>query len=196
MAQAKLLRSRGIIIERIEFPFIEALFIPQTPVVFQFPVPPQTGQQRKLQKQGQLTMCAAHVPHIAPCAFGVRISLDNFDLQPPSVVFCDPFTWESLPATKVHPAHLVDDAGKATNVLITAHPSTKLPFLCVRGTREYHEHPQHSGDDWLQYREYINVFSILELIWKTCVFNAIPIVMAQPPNQVLCNWSAPIKVKK
>lgn len=195
-AQAKLLRSRGIIIEKIEYPFIEAIFIPQSPVVFQFPVPPQSSQQRRLQKQGQLKICAAQVPHLAPCAFGVRIGLDDFDLRPPSVVFCDPLTWETLPAARVHPANLVDDDGKVTNVLITAHPITKLPFLCVRGIREYHEHPQHSGDDWLQYRGYINLFTVIEIIWKSCVVNAIPIVIAQPPNQVLFNWSAPLKVKK
>ncbi len=27
-----------------------------------------------------------------------------------------------------------------------------IPFLCVAGVREYHEHPAHSGDQWELYR--------------------------------------------
>lgn len=28
-----------------------------------------------------------------------------------------------------------------------------LPFLCIAGVREYHEHPAHSGDLWELHRE-------------------------------------------
>ena len=30
--------------------------------------------------------------------------------------------------------------------------SESLPFLCIRGVREYHRHPAHTGDAWLLHR--------------------------------------------
>ena len=30
------------------------------------------------------------------------------------------------------------------------HPSTRRPFVCMRGSREYHTHPSHVGDPWEQ----------------------------------------------
>jgi len=27
-----------------------------------------------------------------------------------------------------------------------------IPFFCIRGIREYHNHPYHTGDAWLLYR--------------------------------------------
>jgi putative metal binding uncharacterized protein len=34
-----------------------------------------------------------------------------------------------------------------------AHPTTGLPFLCMRGIREFHTHPGHLGETWEQYRD-------------------------------------------
>jgi hypothetical protein len=36
--------------------------------------------------------------------------------------------------------------------LVQAHPGG-LPFLCMAGIREYHEHPFHSDDPWLAHRD-------------------------------------------
>jgi hypothetical protein len=36
--------------------------------------------------------------------------------------------------------------------LIQSHQPHHLPFLCLPGVREYHEHPAHSNDPWLGYR--------------------------------------------
>ena len=38
------------------------------------------------------------------------------------------------------------------NLFINGHPETGHVFLCKPGVREYHTHPEHSGDDWLLYR--------------------------------------------
>ena len=33
-----------------------------------------------------------------------------------------------------------------------AHSPDDLPFLCVAGVKEYHDHPGHSGDPWELHR--------------------------------------------
>jgi hypothetical protein len=59
----------------------------------------------------------------------------------------------------------------------------------MRGIREYHEHPQHTGDDWMQYRKHVGLFSTLDTIWKTCVLNANPNIILQPPNNIQVNFT-------
>jgi hypothetical protein len=79
----------------------------------------------------------------------VLLSFDDYDLLPPSVRFVDPFT-----GGPVHPGldALLSSEHGDRNVLVNPHPRTGLPFLCLPGVREYHQHPQHSGDDWLLHR--------------------------------------------
>ena len=36
--------------------------------------------------------------------------------------------------------------------LMQAYGADDIPFLCIAGVREYHEHPAHSGDHWLSHR--------------------------------------------
>ena len=36
--------------------------------------------------------------------------------------------------------------------LMQAYGDDDIPFLCIAGVREYHEHPAHSGDHWELYR--------------------------------------------
>ena len=100
-----------------------------------------------------------HVAFVAPVAVGemslpvittaIRLNFDNYDLWPPSLTFIDPMTGQ--PALPVVSAPERDQHGEPRNVLL-GHPITKLPFLCLPGLREYHSHPQHSGDDWLLHR--------------------------------------------
>lgn len=100
---------------------------------------------------------------VAPC---VQLRFDNYDLMAPSVRFVDPLTGDPQ-----HPginAYLTSE-GQDRNVLIHPHPSTGLSFLCVPGVREYHEHPQHGGDDWLLHRRRGEgrLAVISERIWST-----------------------------
>jgi hypothetical protein len=36
--------------------------------------------------------------------------------------------------------------------LMQAHDGEEVPFLCLAGVREYHDHPGHSGDSWELHR--------------------------------------------
>ena len=36
--------------------------------------------------------------------------------------------------------------------LMQAHGDDDIPFLCIAGVREYHEHPAHTGDPWESHR--------------------------------------------
>jgi hypothetical protein len=83
-------------------------------------------------------------------ACAVRLTYENYDLWAPSLTFVDVFTRK---ATRPHLRAFQETAAGPRNVLIDKHPATEQPFLCVPGIREYHTHPQHSGDSWLLYRD-------------------------------------------
>lgn len=34
----------------------------------------------------------------------------------------------------------------------SAHPRTQRPFVCMRGIREFHDHPSHLNEPWASYR--------------------------------------------
>ena len=40
----------------------------------------------------------------------------------------------------------------APQPFMQAYGDDDIPFLCLAGVREYHEHPAHSGDHWLSHR--------------------------------------------
>jgi hypothetical protein len=126
-------------------------------------------------------------PSLSARAFGVRIELDDFDLEPPSVTFRDAWTWELLKYPLMLRANNVDESGQALGVILDAHPVTKRPFLCMRGIREYHTHPQHTGDDWMLYRGNFGVFDVLATVWRTCVDQARPNLILGV-NQPTVNW--------
>lgn len=106
-----------------------------------------------------------------PLVFAVRINFDNYDLWAPSVRLVDPFTGAPLRAREV-PAGLtftrmvpgqgmVEVEGVNVQLPVTSVPQPlllsygpdELPFICLPGIREYHEHPAHTGDDWLLHRD-------------------------------------------
>ena len=93
----------------------------------------------------------------------VRFDYTNYDVEPPSVRMADPFTGRCLTSGELPiPARLprmilgpeipVPGGGKlqqkTTQYLMQAHTPEELPFLCVSGVKEYHDHPGHSGDPW------------------------------------------------
>lgn len=95
-----------------------------------------------------LPMGEHQVPVMTVC---VRLDYWNFDLWAPSVTFIDPVT--RRPAKPF--VRALDPIGpqEAHDLLIDVHPTTRQPFVCLPGVREYHLHPQHSGDDWLLHRQ-------------------------------------------
>ena len=185
--QAATLGKRGVIIHRIHYPLVEVIFIPGNNLVISFPGTPPSLPPGFVLPPGPY-MVSGSLQGLSSKAFGVRISLDDFDQRAPSVVFCDPFTWEELTYDKLHRGNHIGENKKPFNVLLDKHPHTKKPFLCMRGIREYHEHPQHTGDDWMQYRKYSGLFSMIDTIWNTCVHNANPLLLFQSAKQPKIHW--------
>jgi hypothetical protein len=120
--------------------------------------------------------------------FGALLDFTNYDLWAPSVKLVDPFTREPYKAKElptflrrrtVHqappelaammqqqgaePAELVRE-----DPLMQWHSPDEVPFLCLPGIREYHEHPAHSGDSWLLHRDRGEgkLYFILEKLYK------------------------------
>jgi hypothetical protein len=75
---------------------------------------------------------------------GFRFLCDDWDDQPPSLSLFDPASpkvelpWAKWPQ-------------KGWNVG-DRHAHYPKPFLCLPGIREYHSHPNHLGDHWVNYR--------------------------------------------
>jgi hypothetical protein len=93
----------------------------------------------------------------------VRFDYTNYDALPPSVVFVNPLTGTPLQMKEigfppliraVGPAPVLPGAPPGLSVpppsqsLLTAHSADEVPFICVAGVREYHQHPAHTGDPW------------------------------------------------
>jgi len=109
-----------------------------------------------------LVVLAAAAIRPAPLVFGVRFDYTNYDAEPPSVRLVDPLTREpylhkDLPTqlNRALPAQLVPMPGMPGGIqlqgaqpLMQAHSPDEVPFLCLAGVREYHDHPGHSGDVW------------------------------------------------
>lgn len=96
----------------------------------------------------------------------IRVDFTNYDLWAPSVEFIDPFTREyAAPVVQA----LVEVEGGAQNLIVGGHPKTGRPFLCVPGVRQYHSHPQHTGDLWLLHRPERggSLAMICERVWQT-----------------------------
>jgi hypothetical protein len=116
-------------------------------------------------------LMAFTAPQLKPRAvvFGALINFDNYDLWAPSVRLVDPFTAKPLFAKEI-PAALAFTRrvavaappveipgigmfpGYVEQPLLVTHGPDELPFLCIPGVREYHDHPAHTGDDWLLHR--------------------------------------------
>jgi hypothetical protein len=103
-------------------------------------------------------------------AASVRLDYTNYDLWPPSVEFIDPKTGDYAPPVK---DATVQTSEGPRNLIVNAHPDTGRPFFCVPGTRQYHEHDQHSGDDWLLHRSSGagSLATICDRIWRSMVRN-------------------------
>lgn len=105
-----------------------------------------------------------------PLVTGVSFDYTDYDLRPPSVRLVNAFTrepWQAgelpitLPRRVEGQAVLMPGIQLPPGVamprimqqqpLMQAYPD-ELPFLCIAGVREYHDHPAHSGDAWELHR--------------------------------------------
>lgn len=118
-----------------------------------------------------LVVLAAPQLSPAPLVSGVSFDYTDYDLRPPSVRLVNPFTREpwSLQELPTNLRRRVEGDGGAIMIpglqlppgaiprilqeqsLIQAYPDG-IPFLCIAGVREYHDHPAHSGDIWELHR--------------------------------------------
>ena len=114
----------------------------------------------------------------------IRLEYDNYDLLPPSLTFIDALT--RRPA-RPHVRAFMPLADGPRDVLIDTHPETGLPFLCVAGIREYHNHPQHTGDSWLLHRPLGEgcISTICDRVWRFMARNVIGLNMNM---QALPGW--------
>src|SRR6266481_1354691 len=178
------LESRGIfLLSSTSYPVVDLLFVPRHVLRAVIPI---TQQGAVFLPPG--TRAAIEVPSLSATAFKAHFELSNYDLDPPSLEFRDPWTNATLQYNTMFRALQFDSHRKAHVVLLDDHPTTHKPFLCVRGIREYHEHPQHSGDDWLLYRESMNMFSIIMSLWRVSLDLVRPLLLIQE-NGVQVQWT-------
>lgn len=106
----------------------------------------------------------------------IRLNFANYDLWPPSLTFIDPILREPA-APLARAIELVN--GEPRDALLV-HPETQAPFLCMPGVREYHAHPQHTGDDWLLHRSTGagRLAVICDIVWRRMIRNVIGVEIA------------------
>ena len=105
-------------------------------------------------------------PKLSPSAvaFAVRIDFTNYDIEPPSLKFICPFTGRILKRQDVlvqflqikMPDEVNPDMPIENQILkqdLLQNPPNEMPFFCIPGIKEYHDHPAHTGDSWLLYRK-------------------------------------------
>ena len=99
---------------------------------------------------------------------GVQFDYTNYDAEPPSVRLVDPFSGRLLqrqgtpnPASShdpwsgnVRPCSWRPQVAteRCAGSDAGLHSPEDLPFLCIAGVKEYHDHPGHSGDPWELHR--------------------------------------------
>jgi hypothetical protein len=109
-------------------------------------------------------------PHLQPpgVAFGALIDFTNYDLWPPSLKIINPFTQQPYKASQlptpflrrvsgavVQPANqdaVQQEVQLSVGPMAQAYSPEDIPFICLVGLREYHNHLRHSGDLWLLHR--------------------------------------------
>lgn len=95
------------------------------------------------------------IPKLTPplIAYSVRINFTNYDFEPPSVLFISPFTEEPVRHDQVPIAFIQVTKGNPFQPINLLQGSGNMvPFFCIPGVREYHNHSAHSGDSWFLYR--------------------------------------------
>lgn len=109
-------------------------------------------------------------PRVQPvmAVFGAKLDFSNYDIWAPSVQIVHPLT--RLPFKKKElPTPFLRRVGEPQAVevpghgpvnfeaqpqsLMAAFSDDEVPFVCLPGVREYHDHPAHSGDLWLSHRD-------------------------------------------
>jgi hypothetical protein len=98
---------------------------------------------------------------VLPGNGGLRLQLacDDWDEQPPAITLLQQ---DGAPRP-------VPVSGGVFNA--SAHPTAGRPFICMRGTREYHTHPSHVNESWASYRgqdgmDLVGLITQLDSAWQ------------------------------
>lgn len=157
-------RKKGILPLLIDFPVFEFAFLAQDSFLI-------------LQESGMLGFPSSNINPVNPkfqvnpalaikipypsFLFAIRVDYSNYDVVPPSLRFINPSTSDEMrqvaASITIRPDQqnlnsLVDDRFKILNQNILLQDIEERLFVCLRGLREYHMHPQHDGDAWGLYR--------------------------------------------
>jgi hypothetical protein len=190
--QRSTLEQHGIfVLQSSAYPHIDLFYAPRNILRLLVPVESPTSQPLPPN-----TMAAIEIPSIAGRGFKAIFDLSDYDIIAPSLVFVDPWTNEILPHETMFRALEFDQQRGAHVVLLPDHPITHKPFLCLRGIREYHEHPQHSGDDWFLYRDTVSLFSMVISLWRVALDIVRPQIVLMSIDgklQVQVQWAAEAK---
>lgn len=192
--QEDAMRGWGCWVSRAEYPNIDVIFVPRKGIQFALPVGMTDPNGRSV-----IAAIEGEVPFLTGRAIGIRFDLTDYDIRAPSVTFRDPATWSLIPFSELPRAQVSEDgSSQLMSVVLDSHPTTKQPFLCLRAVREYHEHPQHSGDDWMLYRSATHVFTLVHRIWRLFIAELRPKMFLQTTAlglQMLVAWQVE-KLKK
>jgi len=116
---------------------------------------------------GVLVAMAARQLPVPAVVTGVRFDYTNYDFEPPSVQLVNPFTGEPYLAKDLPtrldrqmegPGGIQVQVGGQVVPMVSAQPYMQwysleeVPFFCMPGVKEYHQHPAHSGDRWELHR--------------------------------------------
>ncbi|MGC1863981.1 MAG: putative metal-binding protein [Methylocystis sp.] len=96
--------------------------------------------------------------HTVAAPLRIRSTCVDWDDMPPSVELLE-----------VDGSHLRRTPPSVGNIFHPGpHPSTGRPFVCMRGTREFHTHSSHLGERWDGYRGQsgMDLLGILDQIWR------------------------------
>ncbi len=189
--QRSALQSRGIfVLGSPTYPVVELLFVPRHPLQLAVAAPQSGNVERPPGVAPEaIALAVVEVPSLSARAFKAHFDLTDYDLRAPSLEFRDPSTDALLSYATMFRALEYEKQRQAHVVLLDDHPTTHKPFLCLRGVREYHEHPQHSGDDWLLYRTQMSLFSITMSLWRVSVDLIHPMLLPHPAG-LQVQWNA------
>lgn len=188
--QRDVLESHGIfLMGSTSFPAIDLLYVPRHPIQALVPITQQGGLFLPPGSARQV-----QIPSLSVSAFKAHFDLSNYDLDPPSLEFRDPWSDKPLDYNTMFRALQFDRDRRGHIVLLDDHPATHKPFLCVRGIREYHNHPQHSGDEWLLYRESMGMFAIAMTLWRVALDLPRPVLIIQPDGGGQIQWAVEEKL--
>lgn len=179
-------RKEGIICLRIEFPFFEfALFGKKGH--FQFNLPPFNVNGNVI--LAEPLSVTTNAPFLL---FAIRVDYSNFDALPPSLRIIDPITSDLTRVVGFQPiitpaqqdeSNLVHHQFRVQNQSLLLEDNRGRLFICLRGLREYHSHPDHSGDPWLLYRNSGkgDILHVLDQLQLYAISNYNKLLEQQPP---------------